>query len=141
MFKQVQGLFILLLTLVLSALFSIVKTDDRTEYSFFCNDINRLCISEVELTINTFVYFLFEHLILVIFSIYILLESTKFRMALKVFMWIQIVDVFDYLIAYGQTWFYLSGYPMSWNILKVSVFTLAIAQEVLNIIEEKTLMR
>ncbi|HYF67608.1 MAG TPA: hypothetical protein VD884_05695 [Ohtaekwangia sp.] len=62
-------------------------------------------------------------------------------MALKVFMWIQIVDVFDYLIAYGQTWFYLSGYPMSWNILKVSVFTLAIAQEVLNIIEEKTLMR
>lgn len=93
--------------------------------------------SDVEITRDTYVYFLVEHLILVIFALDRLAISQKFRTALIIFVWIQVIDTFDYTLFYGQTWFYIESFPVSWNILKVVIFVLAIMNEVFMYTDKK----
>lgn len=49
---------------------------------------------------------------------------------------ITVVDTLDYLLTYNQTWL-VYGLPVSWDILKVVFFTLAIVNEVLIEFEKK----
>lgn len=122
---EIKGLLLLLSTLVMSTVFLLTKNGDyKNFYPYF--PFNR----DVVLTRDTYFYFLFEHLILVVMSLFIYFESYRFQTALKVFVMIQIVDTLDYVLTYSATWEVL-GFPLSWDILKVTIFSLAIINEVL----------
>lgn len=150
-FNEIKGLILLQLTLVLSAAFSLFKNgkgkylfpdNNPDTFPYFCNEgIGLFCLSNVELYPDTYWYFLFEHLILVLIAFYIFTESEKTRTALFIFLIIHVIDTGDYLLAYGQTWFMVGVYPIDWNVLKAIIFTIAIINEVLLIKERELLLR
>lgn len=132
---EIRGLLLLLSTLLMSAVFLITKTGDyKTFYPYF--PFNQ----DVVLTRDTYFYFLFERLIMVVMSLYIYLDSEKFKTALKVFVLIQVFDAVDYALTYNKTWF-LEGFLVSWDILKVSLFSIAIINEVLLIKEREAMLQ
>lgn len=122
---DIKGLLLLLSTLVMSTVFLLTKNGDyKNFYPYF--PFNR----DVVLTRDTYFYFLFEHLILVVMALFIYFESHRYKDALKVFVMIQIVDTLDYVLTYSATWEVL-GFPLSWDILKVTIFALSIVNEIL----------
>ena len=122
---EIKGLLLLLSTLVLSTVFLLTKNGDyKNFYPYF--PFNR----DIVLTRDTYFYFLFEHLILVLMSLFMYFESTRYHVAMKVFVMIQVVDTLDYVLTYSNTW-YIGGFPLSWDILKVTIFALAIVNELL----------
>lgn len=164
--KKLRGLFFLQLTLLMSAGFTLWRTgvssykypdDDPNTYPYFCNDDipwARWCFNDVELLPGSYYYFIFEELILLFLCIYIFRKAWKeknFVFAHGVFTGLQFVDLIDYLLSYQKTWmnlgpFYLElfgeeisvgPYPMSWNILKVVIFTLTIINEAFLLIEKR----
>jgi hypothetical protein len=129
---RIRWLFLLLATQLISAVFTLVK--EPSPYTYPDNDPDThpyFLLSDIEISDNTYWYFIFEHIIPIMVAWYILANATEFRTALKVFLLIHVVDLVDYLLAYGQIWFYVGEAPISWNILKVSFFSLAIINEVL----------
>lgn len=129
--REIRGLLLLLSTLVMSAVFLLTKTRDYiTLYPYF--PFNQ----EILLARDTYFYFLFERFIMVVMSLFIYFESSKFRTALKVFVFIQVFDTIDYVLTYNKTW-EVYGFLVSWDILKVTFFSLAIANEVLLMTEQR----
>lgn len=112
-------LLLLLLTLSLSTVFIFTPDTEPKDYFLF---------SDQKLTLETHLFFLFEHLILVILAIAIYIDSTKYKNAVFVYIVIQILDTLIYLLAYGNLSF--ADIPITWNFIKVSVFFLAILAEV-----------
>lgn len=128
---EIRGLILLLMTLFMSAVFVMTKNGNSKEfYPYF--PFNQ----DVVLTRDTYVYFLFERLIMVVMSLFIYIESSKFKTALKVFVFIQVFDTVDYLLTYNKTWI-LDGYIISLDLLKVTIFSLAIAAEVISLTEQR----
>ena len=80
--------------------------------------------SDQKLTVETWFYFLFEHLIVVILALAILVDAQEYRFALKTFVVIEIIDTVDYILTYGTPWGVIK-----WNVIKVVLFTLTIAYE------------
>lgn len=131
MIQEIRGLLLLLSTLIMSAVFVMTKSGDyKTLYPYF--PFNQ----DILLTRDTYVYFLFERLIMLVMALYIYIESSKFKTALKVFVIIQVFDTVDYLLTYNKTWV-LDGYIISLDLLKVTIFSLAIAAEVISLTEQR----
>lgn len=150
--QQIRTLFILQGLLLASALFTLFKVpsvytypdDDPNTHPFFCNDYLpwAICVTNIEITLNTYIYFLIEHLILVGFSLYMWKEAWRNHTALCIFFVIHVIDTLDYLVFYGQTWFYVAPYyPINWNVIKPAIFALAIINEVLLIKERESMLR
>jgi TctA family transporter len=110
---------ILLTTLALSGVFLFLP-EETTPRDYFL-------YSDQLLELDTYVYFLFEHLILVILALLIWELEPKFRISVTAFLVIQIIDILDYVLFYGEAW---SPYLPSWNILKVAFMGLGIAYDV-----------
>lgn len=168
-FKRLRGLFLLQFTLLMSAGFTIWRTgafsysypdNNPDTYPFFCNDEYlwaKWCFNNVELLPGSYVYFLFEEIILFVLCLYILRKAIKandFVIAHAIFLCIQAVDIIDYLISYQKTWMYLGPftltlfdeeviigpYPLSWNVMKAVIFSIVIVNEALTLLEEKMYM-
>ena len=80
--------------------------------------------SDMVLNADTYVYFLFEHIILIILS-WIIYDRTKDNIVL-LYLIIQMLDTLDYLLTYGEPWF---GTILTWNTIKVGIFGIAILYE------------
>lgn len=105
------------LTLVLSILFSVYRPEGKIGFLY----------SDVILAADTWVYFLFEHLILVILALVIWELDSEYRIAAMTFLCIQIVDTVDYVLTYGEPWW--KG-PLTWNSIKVFAYGIAFVAEV-----------
>lgn len=81
--------------------------------------------SDMVLNADTYIYFLFEHLILVILS-WIIYDHTKDKIVLLYFV-IQVIDSIDYVFTYGEPWF--DSNIFTWNVIKVGIFGVAILYE------------
>lgn len=82
--------------------------------------------SQMILTPETWFYFFFEHVIVLILAVVIYLSSEKYKVALMTFVIISLVDTVDYCLTYGEPWW--SG-PPTWNHIKVFLFGTSIAYE------------
>ena len=80
--------------------------------------------SDMVLNADTYVYFLFEHIILIILS-WIIYDRTKDNIVL-LYLIIQMLDTLDYLLTYGEPWFRTI---LTWNTIKVGIFGIAILYE------------
>lgn len=137
-FGRIKGLLLLLATQLLSAVFTIIKEPRIATFPDEYPETHAYFLfSDYELTRSTYWYFMFEHLIVIIYAAYILITGVEFRTALRIFLLIQIIDLLDYLLAYGEIWFYASTFPISWNVLKAVFFSLAIANEVIQMTEKR----
>jgi hypothetical protein len=140
MLKEVAGLFLLLLTLLVSVLFQLTREIDAAAFRYPDNDPKSKAyfpFSEVELYRDTFYHYLMIYSIAFILSLYIWINATKHHTALLIFTLIHFVALIDYRLNYNETWFEIGVYPISWNILKVVIFTLAIINECLLMVEKR----
>lgn len=117
--KKVTKLLLLLLSLSFSTVFIFTPDTEPKDYFLF---------SDQKLTLETHLFFLFEHLILVILAIAIFLETREHKTAVFIYVVIQCIDTLIYLLAYGNLSF--ADIPITWNFIKLSVFFLAILAEV-----------
>lgn len=106
---------LLLITLVFSTLFLFYVPTGKAIFPF----------SDMVLNSDTYAYFLFEHVILIILA-WIIYDVTKQRITL-LYLLIQIIDTFDYILTYGEPWF--DGNILTWNTIKVGIFGVAILYE------------
>lgn len=104
----------LLLILAISTFF--IHVPDVGEIGFILNP-------EIKLSYNQYVWMLCEHLIMIALSAIIVDESVDHKNLLKVFLWIQIVDLLAFVLAYTDP---LKEYVVTFNILKLSIFLVAI---------------
>lgn len=109
-------LFILLLTLSLSVVFLFFSKTKRIGFAF----------SEVELTLDTWVWMLSEHLVIVGLSVVLFLQERVYRKAIAVFLGLQGIDTIGWILFYEDP---LKGWPVSFNQLKILVFSLGIINE------------
>ena len=109
-------LFLLFVTLGFSVLFMFYRPQGEVGFMF----------SDVVLHADTWVYFLFEHLILVILAMIIWELDPKYKMAALTFLLIQIVDTVDYCLTYGSPW--IPPY-LGWNSLKILIFGIVVIIE------------
>lgn len=86
-------------------------------------------LSDQRLTLQTHVWFVCNKLVFIIFAYIIANESTEYRLALKVFFWIQVLKFVDYLICYNEVWLRIWGMPFSSTTLGILVFSLFIGYE------------
>lgn len=82
--------------------------------------------SDMVLTTETWFYFLFEHLIVLMLSVVIFMGSEKYKVAIFTFLVISLIDTVDYCLTYGGPWW--NG-PPTWNHIKVFLFGTSILYE------------
>lgn len=83
--------------------------------------------SDVVLTYKQYAYAMMEHLIRVVLAVALLVDSTKYRFALKVFVAIECGEVLDFILIWGEPWF--DSKIFTWNTIKVGLMSLAILKE------------
>ena len=106
---------LLLITLVFSTLFLFYVPTGKVGFPF----------SDMLLNADTYIYFLFEHVILIILA-WIIYDLTKDKIVF-LYLIIQLIDTFDYILNYGEPWFGNSIF--TYNTIKVGIFGVAILYE------------
>lgn len=86
--------------------------------------------SDVQIYLQTHVYFIIEKFILVVLAYVVASEATEYRGALWVFFWLLVADSVDYIFSYGAVWFTIGAFPVSMNTLKVVIFGGVILKEI-----------
>lgn len=87
--------------------------------------IDYFILADTKLPFKTWFYFLSEHLVLIALSYVIAWEAKKYVLSCKVFFFIQVADLIDYLLTYNTAWFDL----VSFNIVAVLLFATSIVYE------------
>ena len=86
--------------------------------------------ADQQLTLQMHVWFICNKLVFVIFAYIIANESTDYKDALRVFFWIQVLKLIDYLLCYNNVWLRIwDTVPFSSTTLGLLVFSLAIGYE------------
>lgn len=115
-----RRLALLFSTLIISVIYLLVPDTEPIDFFPF---------SDMKTTLEWYVFYLCEHLILIVFALFIYMESDKYKIALFVFLLIQIADTIDFCLTYGFVWFHLDKYPVGFNLIKIVIFMIAIAYE------------
>lgn len=110
-------LFLILSTLIFSTLFLFFNPQGEMGFLF----------SDYKVPIQTYYYFLFEHLILVILAYIIFELEPRYKIAAMTFIVIQVIDTTDYILNYGEPWF--DNKVFTWNTIKVGLFSIAMVYE------------
>ena len=114
-------LLLLFLTFIFGLLFLLLPTATEAVDWFLFYDI--------KLTYQTHVYFICEKLVVIALAWIIAAEETKYKGACKVFFWLVVADLIDYLLSYSSIWFRVGGVPVSMNVLKAVIFGVVILRE------------
>jgi hypothetical protein len=114
----VQKLLLLYVTLLMGLVFMAIP-DNTPAMDFFP-------FHDILLTVQTYVYFVFEHLTIIIFSYIIATEARQYRKEVMIFFWLQVCDFVDYLLTYNSPWFHVGLLPVSMNVVTLFIFGAAI---------------
>src|SRR5688500_10550508 len=82
--------------------------------------------TDVTISYNQYFWMLCEHLIMIILALIIREESRDYRRLVEVYVMLQVSDVFAFILAYDDPF---KDYYISFNMMKIIVFILAIAIE------------
>jgi len=115
-------LLLLWLTLAVTVFYLVLpRTSVTHDYFVFSDQL---------LTLPMHVWFICEKLCVVIFAYVIWKESKDYGAALKVFFWLAVFRLIDYLLCYNDVWVEVwDGVPVTSNILSVLIFGLSIVYE------------
>lgn len=106
-------LLLLYLTFVVTLLFLLVPENDVAV---------GFPLSSMKVSLEYYIYAIFERSVLIILTYIIANESTEYRGAIWVFFWLCVADFLEYLLTYSSVWFYIDGFPVSMNVLKCVIF-------------------
>ncbi len=117
---EVRKLLLLWVTLILSILFMAFPDDQQVGFLY----------SDQVLTLRTWIYFLTEHLILVVLAWVIMLYERKFTISAGYFLFLQVIDTIDYCLTYADPWFFSE---ITFNTIKCVSFGACIAVDFIKI--------
>jgi hypothetical protein len=110
-------LIFLFTCLLIGVLFNAIPYDSfTTDYFLF---------ADTKLTFKTWLYFSLEHLVLIMLSYVIAVEAKEYKFQCKVFFWLQMGNLIDYLLTYNTEWIGFINY----NIVAVLIFATSIFYE------------
>lgn len=115
-------LLLLYSTILVSLVFLLVPVNDVMVGFLF---------SDMKVTVEYYVFSIFEKFVLIILAYIIANESTEYRNAIWIFFWLMVADLVDYLLTYSGIWFSIGELPISMNILRSLIFGVAILQSYL----------
>jgi len=81
---------------------------------------------EIRVRVDTYTWMLCEHLVIVALAVVILLQETKYRFSVTVFLFLQIADTVGWMLFYDDP---LADFYIRFNQLKIVLFFLAIIIE------------
>ena len=110
---------ILMYCVILLGLAFMALPDNTEAIDFFL-------FNDVRLTFQTYVYFIFEHLGIIILSYIIAVDTRQYKKEVYIFFWLQVLGFLDYLLTYNSTWFHIGMIPISMNVITVAIFGMAI---------------
>lgn len=113
-------LLLLYSTILVSLVFLLVPDNDVTM---------GFPLSKMEVSIEYYIYSMFEKFVLIILAYIIANESTEYKQAIWVFFWLMVADAVDYGLSYSAVWFTIGNFPVSMNILKAVIFGAIIIRE------------
>ncbi len=87
--------------------------------------LSMFLFSDTDLPFKTWLYFVCEHLVLIMLAYVIAAEAKKYTLPCKVFFWLQVGNLADYLLTYNTNWI---GF-INFNIVSIVIFTTAILYE------------
>lgn len=108
-------LLLMWLTLVLGSLFLFYAPEGKIGFPF----------DSMVLTTQTYLYFLFEKLIVFVLALVICLQGKEYPTAKITFLVIAIIDIVDYVLFYGNMRFGM----ITWNVAKMALFGVSILYE------------
>ena len=108
--------------MILGVVFLIVPNGEP--YDFFP-------YAQMKVTGEWYVYYILQHLIFIFFALFLVMETDDYPKSTFVFFLLQIGELIDFLLTYNTTWFEVRGWPVTFNVLKVFVFLLAVSYEFL----------
>lgn len=84
----------------------------------FREDGTRHCISR-----QAYVNMICDHMAFIIISLVLFRESDRRKLQpLRVFFWLMVLNLFDYLLFYNAVWFNLFWIPVSMNTVMIVIF-------------------
>lgn len=113
-------LFFLFSVMFLGVVFMIVPDSPAQDFFPF---------ADMKVTPEWYTYYVVEHVIIIIFSLHFYIEATDDKKIILLFLILQIIDLVDFMLTYNMTWFLYHGHPITFNIIKVLVFGLALSYE------------
>jgi len=87
--------------------------------------IDMFLFADTALPFKTWLYFALEHFILIMLSYVIAYEATQYKTQCKVFFWLQVGNLIDYLLTYNTEWIGFINY----NIVAASIFATSVIYE------------
>lgn len=110
---QVVKEYLLLATLAFSSAHKLFSKEK--EIGFLFNDL--------VLKIDTWVWFLFEHVNMIIYVVVMMIPGEIRRLSIVVFLLIHVVDLVSFLLIYDDIF---KGLPLTWNVVKGFIFLMVI---------------
>jgi hypothetical protein len=110
-----MGKLILLYTTILTGVVFLLVPDT-------IKPINYFPFYGVEMYLKTYIYFIFEKLIVIALAYIIASEEHKYKQETQIFFWLMVADLVDYLLTYSWVWFRIGSFPVSMNIIKTLIF-------------------
>jgi len=83
--------------------------------------------SDMVLSHKQYAHDMLEHIIRAVLAAAVLVDATQYRTALKVFLLIELMEIVDYILTYGEPWF--DSKIFTWNTIKVGLMGMAIVYE------------
>lgn len=79
--------------------------------------------------IPNYFYYICEHLALIALAYIIASEATEYQQAIKIFFWLLVIDLIDFLLTYNGVWFTIQHFPITFNLVKIAIFGMVILKE------------
>lgn len=115
---------LLVAIMLFGAVFLVIpRNNNPPMYALFLLD------RDATISIQSYVYFIFEHFQLMALCYIIASEAKTYRLSCKTFFWLQVADFSDYLLSYNAIWFNLGLLPVSMNLMSVAVFGFVVLYE------------
>lgn len=120
--------FTLLCTLLAGLLFEMAE---MLEPRYFPAKQAFFLLSEHKMWFSSVVYYVAEHFVDITFMVILFFEAPHLRFIVAFYAGLEFLDCVDFLISGNSAWFIFNGWPVTFNVIKILVFILAIEYEFL----------
>lgn len=99
------------------------------EKAFFPGQRNFLLLVEYPMYFRSFVYYICEHLTYILLALIVFFEVPEAKLYAGTFMILEFLDGIDFWVTGNGTWATIDGWPITFNVIKVSLFVLVITNK------------
>ncbi len=74
-------------------------------------------------------YYLSDHVVVLCVGLLLYFESSKYRNIYKVFAWLQVANIIDYMVTFNTGWVMIGGVIVTFNMIFCVILSMAIVNE------------